>query len=107
MSRNSHTMEDLELAKIRATEQELLRLEKQSTANRQRIAREQSERQSTMPPLEEIQVRTQRIQHELTVSRGEVANMLRTQNRSLLLLLLLITATGTLVWWGLKLMQGG
>ena len=107
MSRTSRTMEDLELAKIRATEQELLKRERQSTANRQRIAREQSERQSTMPPLEEIQVRTQRIQHELTVSRGEVANMLRTQNRSLLLLLLLVTATGTLIWWGLKLMQGG
>lgn len=107
MSRNPLLKEDLELAKIRETAQQLLKLEKESSENRERIARERSERERMMPPLEEIQVRTLRKQHELTVSRGEVVNILRAQNRSLLLLLLLVAATCTLVWWGVKLMQGG
>ena len=107
MSRNPLSREDLELAQIRETEQQLLKREKEFTANRQRIAQELSERERTMPPLEEIQVRTRRKQHELCVSRGEVVNILRAQNRSLMLLLLLVTATGMLVWWGVKLMQGG
>ena len=107
MSRHSRTMEDLELAKIHETEQQLLKLEKESNAARQRIAREQRERQTTMPPLEEIQARALRIRHEQCVSRGEVVNILRTQNRSLRMLLLLVTATGALVWWGIRLMQGG
>jgi hypothetical protein len=107
MSRNTLSMEDLELAQIRATELLLLKREKESTANRQRIAQELSERERTMPPLEEIQVRARRKQHELCVSRGEVVNILRAQNRSLMLLLLLVMATCMLVWWGVKLMQGG
>jgi len=107
MSRNPLSMEDLELAQIRETEQQLLKREKEFTANRQRIAQELSERERTMPPLEEIQVRTRRKQHELCVSRGEVVNIQRAQNRSLMLLLLLVMATCMLVWWGVKLMQGG
>ena len=107
MSRNPLSMEDLELARIRETEQQLLKREKEFTANRQRIAQELSERERTMPPLEEIQVRTRRKQHELCVSRGEVVNIQRAQNRSLMLLLLLVMATCMLVWWGVKLMQGG
>jgi len=107
MSRNPLSMEDLELAQIRETEQQLLKREKEFTANRQRIAQELSERERTMPPLEEIQVRTRRKQHELCVSRGEVVNIQRAQNRSLMLLLLLVAATCMLVWWGVRLMQGG
>lgn len=107
MSRNPLSKEDLELAQIRETELLLLKREKESTANRQRIAQELSERERTMPPLEEIQVRARRKQHELCVSRGEVVNILRAQNRSLMLLLLLVMATCMLVWWGVKLMQGG
>ena len=60
-----------------------------------------------MPPLEEIQVRQRRKEHEQCVSRGEVANTQRAQNRSLWLLVLLVTATCTLVWWGVQLMQTG
>ena len=107
MSRNTRSMEELELAKIRETELQLLKRERESAENRERIARERRESDVTLPPLEEIQVRAQRIQHEQSVSRGEVVNIQRTYDRSLKLLLLLVTATGTLVWWGFKLMQGG
>jgi hypothetical protein len=107
MSRNPLSKEELELDQIRETEQQLLKREKESAEYRKKIARERSEMDSTMPPLYEIQVRIAQKRHELVVSRGEVENVLRTQNRSILLLLLLVTATASLIWWGLKLMQAG
>ena len=107
MSRPKYFKEELELEQLRATEQELLRREKESAEIRKRLARERSEQERTMPPLEEVQARARRIQHEINVSRGEVVNLMRTQNRSVLLLLLLVSATCALVWWGVKLMQGG
>lgn len=107
MSRSKYFKEELELEQLRAAEQDLLKREKEFAANRQRLARERSEQERTMPPLEEVQMRTRRIQHEINVSRGEVVNIMRTQNRSMLLLFLLVTATASLVWWGVKLMQGG
>jgi hypothetical protein len=107
MGRNTLFKEDLELDRLRETEQQLLEREREFAENQRRIAQERIERESMMPPLDEIQARMLRKQHEEIVSRGEIANVRRDQNRSLLLLLLLVTATCTLVWWGLKLMQGG
>ena len=107
MSRHTCFKEELELEQLRATELELLKRERESAEHRRKLAQERSEQERTMPPLEEIQARARRKQHELCVSRGEVVNLLRAQNRSLLLLLLLVTATCTLLWWGMKLMQGG
>jgi hypothetical protein len=107
MSRHTLSKEELELNLLREREQQLLKREKESAANRERIVQERGERERTMPPLEEVRERERRIQHEQWVSRGEVVNIQRAQNRSVLLLLLLITATCTLVWWGIKLMQGG
>jgi hypothetical protein len=106
MSRPTQFKEELELDQIRATEQQLLQREREFAENQKRIAQERIERESTMPPLDEIQMRTRRKLHEEIVSRGEVSNVRRDQSRSLLLLFLLILATCTLVWWGLQLMQG-
>lgn len=107
MSRSNPSKEELELDQIRAAEQELRQREKEFAENRKRIAHERIERESTMPPLDEIQTREKRKHHEQIVSRGEVANVRRDQNRSLMLLVLLVAATCTLIWWGVKLMQGG
>jgi NADH:ubiquinone oxidoreductase subunit E len=107
MSRRIRSKEDQELEEIRATEQELLKREQQSTEQSRRLAQKRSEQDSMMPPLAEVQERTRRIQHEICVSRGEVTNMHRAQNRSLLLLLMLVAMTCGLVWWGMSLMQGG
>jgi hypothetical protein len=107
MSHSNFFKEDLELDQLRADEVKLLKLEKEYEASHSRIARERSEQERTMPPLEEIRNREKRKNHEQIVSRGEVANVRRDQNRSLLMLILLVTATCTLVWWGMKLMQGG
>jgi len=98
--------EDLELNQLREHEQQLLQLEKEAAEIPKRIAREQKERESMMPPLAEIEERKRLREHEDILSRGEAKNILRDQNKSLLLLFMLIAATGSLVWWGLKLMQG-
>lgn len=107
MSRSNLFKEDLELDQIREAEQQLLQREKEFSDNQKRISRERIERESTMPPLDEIQTRQKRKHHEQIVSRGEVANVRRDQNRSLMLLFLLIAATCSLIWWGMKLMQEG
>lgn len=107
MSRATTFKEDLELDQIREREEELARLKREFEENHRRIAEERSERERTIPPLEEIQSRMERIRHEQSVTRGEIANVRRDQNRSIVLLVLLLAATGTLIWWGLKVMQGG
>lgn len=107
MSRSTMFKEDLELDQLRAREEELARREHEFAENHRRMAEERSERERTIPPLEEIQARMERIRHEQSVTRGEIANVRRDQNRSLMLLVLLLAATGTLIWWGLRVMQGG
>ncbi len=107
MSRSRFFKEDLELDEIRAAEEHLLQREKAFAENQSRIAHDLIEQERTIPPLDEIHARTKRKQHELIVSRGEVANVRRDQARSLLMLILLVTTTCTLIWWGFKLMQGG
>lgn len=106
MSRNTPLREDLELDELRQKEQQLLLLQKECAKLPGKIAQEQAERERTMPPLAEIEERIRRKAHEQTVSRGEVTNILRDQNRSILLILLLLAATGSLIWWGIQLMQG-
>jgi hypothetical protein len=106
MSRAKVLKEELELDAIRAKQQQLILEEKACAAVPKKLALEQKERECTMPPLQEIEERKRRKAHEETVSRGEVANILRDQNRDLMLLALLLSATGTLIWWGVKLMQG-
>ena len=107
MSRSHISKEELELDQIRAAEQELRQREMEFSENRNRIARERIERESMMPPLDEIRTREERKHHEQIVSRGEVANVRRDQNRSLMMLFLLVAATCSLIWWGITLMQGG
>ncbi|RYD18582.1 MAG: hypothetical protein EOP88_22095 [Verrucomicrobiaceae bacterium] len=98
--------EDLELNALREKEQQLLLQQKEFAEIPKKLALELRERETTMPPLQEIEERKRRLAHEEMVSRGEVANILRDQNRSLMLLVLLLAATGSLIWWGIKLMQG-
>lgn len=106
MSRNFPLKEDLELRQLRQQDQELLRRQRECAAIPKKLAQELKDRECTMPPLAEIADRTRLKEHDLIVSRGEVANILRDQTRSMLLIVLLLTATGSLVWWGIKLMHG-
>ncbi len=106
MSRGALLKEDVELNQLREAEQQLLLLQKECAEIPRKLALELKERECTMPPLPEIEERPRQRQHEDIVSRGQVTNILRDQSRSFLLLLLLLTATGSLIWWGVKLMQG-
>lgn len=106
MSRSTLLKEDLELKQLRETEQRLLLLQKECAEIPRKLAQEQKDRECTMPPLADIEDRMRMKAHAELVSRGEATNILRDQSRSLMLLLLLLAATGTLIWWGVKLMQG-
>ncbi|MBJ7256547.1 MAG: hypothetical protein JHD23_10530 [Akkermansiaceae bacterium] len=106
MSRRVTLKEDLELDELIQREQELVRLQNEYAKLPQKLAQEERDRQNTMPPLEEIEERKRRKNHENTISRGEAANIMRDQSRSVLLLIALLAAIGSLVWWGVKLMQG-
>ena len=106
MSRSKLLKEDLELNDLRETEQQLLLRQREFAEIPRKLALELKERECTMPPLPEIEDRILRRQHEEIVSRGQVANILRDQSRSVMLLVMLLAATGSLIWWGVKLMQG-
>jgi len=107
MKRPKIFSEELELEQLRATEQELHRREKESAENRERLVRERSEQEHTIPPLEKGRARDPRIQEEINVSRGEVTILLKAQYRGLLALVLLVAAICALVWWSVEIMQGG
>lgn len=106
MSRSPLLKEDLELNQLREAEQRLRLLQKECAEIPKKLAQEQKDRECTMPPLAELEDRIRMKAHDELVSRGEVTNILRDQSRSLVLLLLLVTATATLIWWGINLMQG-
>lgn len=107
MKRSKLFREELELDQVLVKQQELQNRLREFERSQQEIERTRAENERTIPPLREITERERWRQHEQLVSRGEVANVRRDQNQGLLLLFLLITATCSLVWWGLRLMQGG
>lgn len=106
MSRSTVFKEDLQLTELREAEQQLRLREKEYAEIPKRLALEIKERECTMPPLAEIMERKARREHEEIVSRGEIANIQRVQTKSMTLLFLLLTATASLIWWGMRLMQG-
>ncbi len=107
MSRSKLFKEELELDEVLVKQQELQCRLKEFERSQREIEHNRAENERTIPPLSEITDRERWRQHEHLVSRGEVANVRRDQNQGLLLLFLLISATCTLIWWGLRLMQGG
>lgn len=97
--------EELELGKLLEKENELFQRHKEFEENQRRIELERAERERTIPPLDDLALRERMRAHQVATTRGEIKNILRDQNQSLLLLLILIAATCALVWWGIKLMQ--
>ncbi len=105
MAKRKVLKEDLELNELIQNQLQLRLREKEYAEIPKRLALEIKERENTMPPLLEIEERKRRIRHEQTISRGEVINIQRDQNRSLVLIFLLLVATGSFIWWGVYLMQ--
>ncbi len=106
MARKKVLKEDLELDELIQSQLELSMKEKQFALIPKRLAQEIKDRETTMPPLLEVEERKQRILHEQIVSRGQIINIQRAQTRSLSLTFLLLAATAALIWWGIRLMQG-
>jgi len=106
--RPSHlSQDDLELAKLREEEQRLLQQQKEITELPKKLERERHERDRTMPPLESLKERERARKHEQALAtRGGLRNLQKAQNRSILLLIMLVLATCSLVAWGIKLMNG-
>lgn len=106
MGRKKVLKEDLELDELIQSQLELSMKEKEFAEIPKRLAQELKDRETTMPPLLEIEERKQRILHEQIISRGQIINIQRDQTRSLTLIFLLLAATTALIWWGMRLMQG-
>lgn len=106
MARKPARRKDASLDDIGQAELDLYKRERELQEEAKRIVAERLERETMMPPMEEIQAREKQRELEYLVSRGEVANVLRAQNKSLFVLFLLIAATACMIWWGITLMHG-
>jgi len=106
MARSTRLKEEFELDALIKSQLELRLKEKECADIPRKLALEIKERESTMPPLLEIEERRKRIIHEQIISRGQLINIQRDQNRSLWLIFLLLTSSASLIWWGMRLMQG-
>jgi hypothetical protein len=106
MTKTGPLSEELELNRLREQELDLFQHAKEVQEHHRRIQIERAERESTIPPMDDIGARRKHREHELAVSRGDVKNKLKEQSHSFLLLVALSTATAALMWWGWTLMQG-
>ncbi|MFT4177364.1 MAG: hypothetical protein QM627_12005 [Luteolibacter sp.] len=107
MSRTAVFKEDAELQALIEEEERLKAREREFAELPKRIEQERRDRESTIPPLSDYEDRTRRKAYEESVTtRQEVVNVRREQGRSVMLLLMLLAATVSLIWWGLQLMQG-
>ena len=72
-----------------------------------RIAREQIERATTMPPPDDFQDRQREFRFYAALEKGQLRNQRRSQAASILLLVLLATSTLALILWVLRIMEAG
>jgi len=106
MARKTRLQEELDLDALKQEEEQLRILECSLAELPKKLAREIKERATMMPPHPDIAERERMKRHEEAVTRSEVTNLARAQTRSLSLLFLLLAATGALIWWSIRLMQG-
>ncbi|QJE95090.1 hypothetical protein [Luteolibacter luteus] len=102
----SHLDEGNDLEELRALEERKRALEEQIqsvSAQPEKILREAQEQMATLPPPDDLADRRRLREFEEKASRTQIRNERRTQGKSLLLLVLLLTATAFLVSWVIKL----
>jgi hypothetical protein len=109
MPRNSGSLSatEAELQRLQKQELELLEDQKRIAELPKLLERERKERDSTLPPFLDAEERARARRHEEELAtRGAVRNAQKAQNRSLLLLIMLVFATAALIAWGMRLMNG-
>jgi len=90
---------ELQMAELEEKKRELEELPK-------RILAAKLESEMTMPPMEWLKDRKRAKDHEQAlVTRGEVQNVVREHNHSLIMLILLLACTASLAWWGIQLIR--
>ena len=106
LSRNHLDEGYADLAELRALEERKRALEEQiqnASAQPEKILREAQEQAATLPPPDDLADRRRLREFEEKASRTQIRNERRTQGRSLLLLVLLLAATGALISWVIQL----
>jgi hypothetical protein len=96
--------EEGELVAIREKERKLEEAHREFVKLPAKLALEKKERDCTMPPMAEIEERQQINRFEQSLSRGQIENVLRTQRHSLVMMMLLATATLLMLFWAYKIM---
>lgn len=92
---------------LQALSEEQARLEATIAATLEepvRLKKQLEEERVTLPPTDDFRERERHRAFEELASRGKVRNEHKSQRRSLLLLILLATASACLVAWGIRLM---
>ncbi len=87
---------ELKIAELEGKKNELQRLP-------ERIQRERREREMTIPPDPGLEERRRAREHEARiVTHGQVENVVREHNGSVILILLLAACIASLAWWASK-----
>ena len=107
MRNHTLTQDEFDEDLFRDEEQKLHERLNAIAAIRQKHAAEQGDTHSMLPPSELVQSIEKMNAHNELVSKTQDRNIRREQKRGVLLMLALISATATLVCWGLRLMHGG
>ena len=105
MARNA-SPEFKELEAIIRQERELEERSRTQKAEQRRLAERRKEQAMVVPPLKQVEYQTRIREYEFLATRGHLKNQRREQGRSLLLLILLTCATASMLWWGIRIMQG-
>jgi hypothetical protein len=99
--------DEAELKSIREQHKLLLQAEKDLADMPKRIRQEKLEQERTMPPLDGLDERERLNRYEQDLaSRRHHRNVMKAQNRSFLLLIMLVLCTAALIAWTWRLLQG-
>lgn len=94
--------EDQELLALQEKERKLIQAHQEIVKLPAKLEREKRERESTMPPMPELKERDEIRRFEQSLSRGQIENVLRTQRRSFMLMLLLALTTALMLGWAYR-----
>ena len=100
------TDEEPDLHQLLEDDQRLLERQEQVEKSRRQVATAMNEAAHTLPPSELVLSRGVQKEYEGRVTRTQDRNARREQGRSILLLLSLIAALVSLVWWAARLAYG-
>ena len=65
----------------------------------EKLRKEQEELRNTLPPTDILTHKIRQQEHEINVARGEIKNLKREATRHTWVLLLLLIATASMLWW--------